>query len=117
MITVTCAVGVGADAVLFSVTLGAQLRRLAHTVGPHALEDLVQVLLGQVGALDAHVDDLDTVIRLASLLTCSAICFIRISRLSLHYLLQRRAAQHAADFRFDLRRDDARCTRSSVRTF
>ena len=36
-----------------------ELRRLALALGAHAVEDVLGVLLGQVGALDAHVDDLE----------------------------------------------------------
>ena len=39
--------------------LGAELRGLALALGLHALVDRLAVLLGQVGAADAHVDHVD----------------------------------------------------------
>ena len=50
------AIGVGADAVGCARAFGAELGRLALALGAHAVEDVLGVLLGQVGALDAHVD-------------------------------------------------------------
>ena len=39
--------------------LAAELRGLALALGLHAVEDRLAVLLGQVGAADAHVDHID----------------------------------------------------------
>ena len=41
--------------------MGAELRRLALALGLHALIHRLAVLLRQIGAPDAHVDDVDAV--------------------------------------------------------
>ena len=53
------AVGRGADFLRALRALGAELGRLALTLGLHALVDRLAVLLRQVGAADAHVDHRD----------------------------------------------------------
>ena len=55
----TLAVGGGGDGLLDLFTLGAQLVGDALALRSHARENVVGDLLGQVGAPDAHVDDLD----------------------------------------------------------
>src|SRR6476469_9192226 len=54
------AVGVGANAVGRTRTLGAELSSLALTLGTHAVEHVLLVLVGQVGALDTHVHHLES---------------------------------------------------------
>src|ERR1700685_96315 len=53
------AIGPGSDLLGFLATLGAELGRLALPLGLHALIDRLAVLLRQVDAADAHVDDMD----------------------------------------------------------
>ena len=53
-----CAVGLRADPLRLLVALGAQLRGLAREVLAHAVEHRLAHLVGQVDALDAHVDQL-----------------------------------------------------------
>src|SRR5216683_112865 len=53
------ALGDRADTLGELVALGAEFLRLALPLGLHAREDRLAVLLGQVGAAQPHVDDLD----------------------------------------------------------
>ena len=61
--------------------LGAELGRLALALGLHALIDRLAVLLRQVGAADAHVDDLNAERLRTRRSSCSRICAISSSRL------------------------------------
>src|SRR5580704_14549627 len=53
------AIGPGSDLLGLLAALGAELGRLALPLGLHALIDRLAVLLRQVDAADAHVDDVD----------------------------------------------------------
>src|ERR1700688_3655028 len=53
------AIGPGFDLLALLAALGAELRRLALPLGLHALIDCLAVLLRQVDAADAHVDDMN----------------------------------------------------------
>ena len=57
------AVGARADFLRALRAVGAELGRLALTLGLHALIDRLAVLLRQIGAADAHVDDRDAELR------------------------------------------------------
>ena len=57
------AIGFGADFLALLAALGAELGGLALPLGLHALIDRLAVLFRQVGAADAHVDDLDAELR------------------------------------------------------
>src|SRR5437588_2740396 len=56
------AVGLGADLLRLLAALGAELRRFALPFGLHALIDRLAVGLRQIGATDAHVDQLNAVL-------------------------------------------------------
>ena len=80
--------------------LGAELGRLALTLGAHAVEDVLGVLLGQVGALDAHVDDLEAEL-LAFLVHLLGDALHQLLALVAHEVLEgrRRRARGAAPIR------------------
>ena len=59
--TVTSRSARGADLLRALGALGAELGGLALPLGLHALVDRLAVLLRQIGAPDAHVDDVDAV--------------------------------------------------------
>jgi hypothetical protein len=69
------AVGARPDLLGTLAALGAELRRLALALGLHALVDRLAVGFRQVGAADAHVDDVDAV-DAASRSSCSRMRFI-----------------------------------------
>ena len=53
------AIGLGADFLALLAALGAELGRFALPLGLHALIDRLAVLLRQIDAADAHVDDVN----------------------------------------------------------
>ena len=94
------AVGSGSDLLAFLAALGAEFRRLALALGLHALVDGLAVLLGQVGAADAHVDDLDAE---RPRIVIELIAHQRAELLALvaHHVGERRGAEHAAQRRVE----------------
>ena len=80
--------------------LGAELGRLALPFGLHAVIDRLAVLLRQIGAANAHVDDLDAerlrvVIELIAHLSHELLASVA------HHVGQRRRAEHAAQRRIE----------------
>ena len=75
--------------------LGAELGRFALPFGLHALIDRLAVLLRQVGAADAHVDDVNAE-RLRIVIELIAHLRHQLLALVAHHVGQRRLAEHAA---------------------
>ena len=82
MSTVTSRSALRADFLRLLAALGAELGGLALPLGLHALIDRLAVLLRQIGAADAHVDDLDAVALRPRVSSCSRIRAISAARSS-----------------------------------
>ena len=86
------------DALLLLGALRTKLGRLALTLGLHAQEHLLRNLLGQIGATNAHVDDLSAQLQGFSI-HLIANPQHQIGAVLAHKLHHRRFAQHAANSR------------------
>src|ERR1700724_2376841 len=94
------AIGPGPDLLALLAALGAELRRLALPLGLHALIDCLAVLLRQVDAADAHVDDMDAE-RLGIAIELIAHQPHQLLTLVAHGVGQRGRAQHAPQRRIE----------------
>ncbi len=92
------AVGARADFLRALRALGAELRRLALAFGLHALIHRLAVLLRQIGAADADVDDLDAV-GLGVAVELIADTRHQLRAFVAHDMGERRLAEHAAQRR------------------
>ena len=87
------------DAVGLGGALRAELGGLAEALGAHALEHVLGVLLRKVGALDAHVDDLEAEL-LALLVHLLGDAVHQLLAAVAHELLEGGRAEHAPQRRF-----------------
>ena len=106
------AVGLGADFLRALTALGAELAPLPLPFGLHALVHRLAVLLRQVGAPDADVDDVDAErLRLAVELVAHA--RHQLGAIVAHDFGERRLAEHAAQRRIEQDRQAASSRRST----
>ena len=94
------AIGPGPDLLALLAALGAELGGLALPLGLHALIDRLAVLLRQVDAADAHVDDMDAE-RLGIAIELIAHLPHQLLALVAHGVGQRGRAQHAPQRRVE----------------
>ena len=100
MITVTSRSALARICLALLRALGAELGRLALPFGLHAVIDRLAVLLRQVGAADAHVDDVNAE-RLRVMIELIAHLRHQLLALVAHDVGQRRLAEHAAQRRIE----------------
>src|SRR4029077_2931383 len=94
------AVSIGPDAVGGASALGTELGRLALTLGAHAVEDVLGVLLRQVRPLDAHVHHLEAEL-LALLVDLLGDPLHERLALVAHDVLEGLSAKHAPTLRLE----------------